>query len=215
MNASPSSTIGRAAAISVALVTAVFALSLIWGLVFHTTLDQIVGYVASLFLAVSVVVMMASLYDQTGRELRIFGLLALAAAVIYATFCAANYFIQVAVVALNPLDHPSDVIQLVRFVPGSPAFAIDMLGYSFLCLSTLAAAFVLTDPRDKTLRFLCYVSGALALPTLAAPIISGVFRSTSSQANDVGSYILLLWCLLFIPLALLFGKHFHASQHLQ
>jgi hypothetical protein len=215
MNTSPSSSIGRSAALSVLLATAVFALSLIWGLVFHTSTDQMVGYVASLLLAIGVVVMMASLYDQTNRALSIYGLLALAASIVYATFCVANYFLQLAVVALNPLNHPKEVIQLVRFVPGSPTFAIDMLGYGFLCLSTLAAAFVLTDPRDKTLRLLCYISGALAVPTFAAPIISGVFRSTGGQANDVGSYILLLWCLLFIPLALLFGRHFQARDHQQ
>jgi hypothetical protein len=204
----PSSTIGRGAAISVAAVTVIFGLSLVWGIIFHSTLDQVVGYVASFLLAVSVVAMMASLYDQTDREHSIFGLLALAAAIIYATFCIANYFLQIAVVALNPLGHPPEVLQLVRFVPGSPTFAIDMLGYGFLCLSTLAAAFVLVDPKDKTLRNLCYISGAIALPTLAAPIISGVFRSTGGAANDVGSYILLLWCILFVPLALLFAGHF-------
>jgi hypothetical protein len=208
MNNSPSSTIGRGAAISVAAVTTLFGISLIWGLIFHSTLDQVVGYVASLLLAISVVAIMASLYDQTSRELSIFALLALASSVIYATFCVANYFLQISVVALNPLSHPPEVLQLVRFIPGSPTFAIDMLGYGFLCLSTLAAAFVLTDPRDKSLRVLCYISGAVALPTLAAPIISGVFRSTGGQANDVGSYILLLWCILFIPLALLFASHF-------
>jgi hypothetical protein len=90
-------------------------------------------------------------------------------------------------------------------VPGSPTFALDMLGYAFLCLSTLAAGFTLTD---RVLRVLCFVHGELALPTLAAPIVSGVFRSTGGGANDIGSWILLFRCALFTPMAILFARYF-------
>lgn len=112
------------------------------------------------------------------------------------------------VVAANPLGLPQDSLKLVAFVPGSPAFALDMLGYTFLCLSTLAAAFTLTDPRDRALRVLCIAHGALALPTAAAPVMNGLFRSNGGQANDTGSWVLLAWCALFTPIPLLFARLF-------
>jgi len=104
------------------------------------------------------------------------------------------------------------VMKAISFVPGSLVFAIDMLGYSFLCLSTLAAGFALVEARNKVLRVLCFFHGALAVPTLASPIISGIFRSTSGQTNDTGNYVLVFWCVVFVPIALLFMRYFKEGQ---
>jgi multisubunit Na+/H+ antiporter MnhB subunit len=183
--------IGRVAAIFIVIETIVFAFSLIWGVIFHTEFDQNLGFIASLLLAVSVVIMMACFYESTPDRLKILGLLALVSSILYAPFCIGNYFLQLSIVALNPLNLSSEVLKAIDFIPGSPTFAMDMLGYGFLCLSTLAAGFALTETKDKILRGLCFFHGAIAVPTFTAPIISGLFRSTSGQTNDIGSYILL------------------------
>jgi hypothetical protein len=201
-------TIGFRASMAVTVETILFAVSLIIGLSDRSSLGPVMGYVVCIFLAASIVVMMACLYSRTSGERKILGLLALAAAILYAPFCIANYFLQLSVVAANPLNYPAEVLKLIAFVPGSATFALDMLGYGFLCLSTLAAAFSLPDPRDKALRIFCLIHGAIALPTFGAPIISSVFRSTSGQANDIGSWILLIWCALFTPIAILFARMF-------
>jgi hypothetical protein len=202
------STIGRVASISIATETIIFALSLLWGIIFHTKYDQIIGYLASLFLAASVVVLMACLYENINKDVKIFGLLALAASIVYAVDCINNYYLQLSIVVINPLNHPEEILKIFKFAPGSPTFALDMLGYGFLCFSTLVAGFALTDIRDKALKFLCFINGAIAVPTFIAPIISGIFRSTSGQANDIGSYILFIWCMIFIPIAILFFQYF-------
>ena len=98
---------------------------------------------------------------------------------------------QLSTVLMNPLNHPPLVRTLIGFVPGSATFALDMLGYGFLCLSTLAAAFTLMDSRDRALRLLCIIHGAIVVPTVVAPILSGLFRSAGEQSNDSGSYVLL------------------------
>ncbi len=208
MNKNSGLLIGRAAALSIAVETLIFAFSLVWGLIFHTEFDQNLGYVASLFLAVSVVIMMACFYDSTREQLKIVGLLALIASILYAPLCIGVYFLQLSIVASNPLDLSREVLKAIDFVPGSPTFALDMLGYGFLCLSTLAAGFALTDTKDKILRGLCFFHGAIAIPTFAAPIVSGIFQSTNGQANDIGSYVLLFWCVIFFPIALLFMRYF-------
>ena len=214
MNKNYSLVIGRAAALSIAIETTVFAFSLIWGVIFHTEFDQNLGYIASLLLAVSVVIMMTCFYDSTRERLKIFGLLALVSSVIYAPFCISNYFLQLSIVVLNPLNLSGEVLKAIDFKPGSPTFAMDMLGYGFLCLSTLAAGFALLEARDRVLRALCFFHGAIAVPTFAAPIISGIFLSTSGQANDIGSYILIFWCIVFVPIALLFMRYFKEGQGL-
>ena len=214
MNKNFSFVIGRAAALSIAVETIVFAFSLIWGVIFHTEFDQNLGYIASLLLAISVVIMMACFYDGTREQLKIFGLLALVSSIIYAPFCISNYFLQLSIVTFNPLNLSSEVLKAIAFKPGSPTFAMDMLGYGFLCLSTLAAGFALAEAKDKVLRALCFFHGAIAVPTFAAPIISGIFLSTSGQTNDIGSYILLFWCIVFVPIALLFMRYFKEGQRL-
>ena len=212
MKKSFESTIGRVAALSIAVETTVFALTLIWGILFHTQFDQILGYIASLLLAISVVVLMACFYVGLEGLFKIFGLLALAAALIYAPFCISTYFLQLSIVAIHPLGLSAEVLDALTFEPGSPMFALDMLGYGFLCLSTLAAAFALVNVKDRALRTLCFIHGGLALPTFLAPIISGIFQSSSNQVNDTGSYVLLFWCAVFIPIALLFRRYFEAAQ---
>jgi O-antigen/teichoic acid export membrane protein len=81
-----------------------------------------------------------------------------------------------------------------------------------LCLSTLAAGFAIREGRDKELRFLCFFHAALALSTLAAPIINGIFRSSGSQPNDASSYVLLFWCVIFTPLASFFARYFRRNR---
>jgi hypothetical protein len=208
MNKKISLVIGRAAALSIAVETIVFALSLIWEILCPAEFAINLGYIASLLIAISVVIMMACFYDSTREESGIFVLLALVSSVIYATFCTSVYFLQLSVVAFNPLDMSSEVLEAIKFVPGSPTFAIDMLGYGFLCLSTLAAGFALTDTKDKLLRVLCFFHGALVVPTIAGPIISGVYQSTSTEPDYTGHFVLLFWCAVFVPIAVLFMRFF-------
>ena len=200
--------IGRAAALAIAVETTVFAISLIWEVIYFSEFAKNLGYVASLFIAISVVIMMACFYDRTHEPLKIFGLLALVASIIYAPFCIGTYFLQLSTIALNPLHLSSEVLMVISFKPGSPIFALDMLGYCFLCLSTFAAGFALAEAKDKVLRALCFIHGTLAVPTIAAPIMSGLFLTTSGETDFTGHYVLLFWCIVFVPIALLFSRYF-------
>lgn len=191
MNKNFSFLIGRAAALAMAIVTIVFAVSLVWEVVNRSELAKNIGYVASLLLAISVVIMMTCFYEVTREPLKIFGLLALVSSIIYAPFCIGTYFLQLSTVGLNPLNLSSEVLKAITFKPGSATFAIDILGYSFLCLSTLAAGFALSEAKNKVLRVLCFFHGALALPTLASPIISGLFLTTSDETDYTEHYVLL------------------------
>jgi hypothetical protein len=174
MNKNLSFVIGRAAALAIAVVTIVFAISLIWEVINLSEFAKNLGYVASILIAIGVVIVMACFYDGTREQLKIFGLLALMSSIIYAPFCIGPYFLQLSIVASNPLNLSSEVLEAINFKPGSPAFAIDMLGYCFLCLSTLVAGFALTE-----------------------------------------AYVLLFWCIVFMPIALLFIRYFKAGPRQQ
>jgi len=214
MNKNFSFVIGRAAALSIAVATIVFAITLIWEVINLSEFAKILGYIASLLIAISVVIMMACFYDVTREQLKIFGLLALVSSIIYAPFCVGTYFLQLSIVEFNPLYVSDVVLKAITFEPGSPIFAIDMLGYCFLCLSTLAAGFALVEAKDKVLRVLCFFHGAIAVPTFAAQIISGVHQSTGGGTDFSGHYVLLFWCIVFVPIALLFMRYFKEGQRL-
>ena len=214
MNKNFSLIIGRSAALAIAIATIIFAISLIWEVINISEFSRNLGYVASILLAISVVIMMACFYDVTQKQLKIFGLLALVSAIIYAPFCISTYFLQLSTVALNPLNLSSEVLEAINFKPGSPAFSLDMLGYGFLCLSTLAAGFALTETKDKVLRILCFFHGAWTIPTIASPIISGLFRTASGETDFTGHFVLLFWCIVFVPIALLFMSYFEKEQRL-
>lgn len=211
MNRDVSTSIGRATALAIAVETIVFAVSLILEMALRAQLATNLGYLASLLIAVTVVIMMSCFYLRVSGPRRIFGLLALVSSVLYAPFCVSTYFLQLTVVTFNP-GLSSAVLDVVRFKPGSPMFALDMMGYAFLSLSTLAAGFALTDARDKALRILCFFHGALAVPTIASPIMSGVFLSASGETDNTGTYVLLFWCAVFVPIALLFMRSFREPQ---
>ena len=204
--------VGRGASIAVAVETMLFAATIIVGKVVRSGLGPM-AYADCILLAASIVVMMAAVCLRAPDGRRSFGLLALSAAIIYAPFCMGVYFVQIAVVARNPLAFTPEALMLITFIPGSPMFALDMLGYAFLCLSTLAAAFTFSDPRDRALRILCIIHGFLALPTLAAPILSGVFSSPNGRPNDISAWVLLSWCAIFTPIPLFLAKLFHREYN--
>lgn len=208
MKKNPSYSIGRIAALAIAMETIIFSVSLVWEVLIPSEFPKNLGYIASLLLAVSVVIMMSCFYNVIQKPIKIFGLLALVSSILYAPFCISTYFVQLSIVAFNPLNLSPEVLEAINFKPGSLVFALDMLGYCFLCLSTLAAGFALRDPKDKALRVLCFFHGALALPTLASPILSGLFLTTSGETDFTGHYVLLFWCAVFVPIALLFMKYF-------
>lgn len=207
MNRDFDAALGRAAAFAVAAETIAFAISLTWEMVLPTDAATNVGYFASLLIAATVVVMMSCFYYCVDGRARMFGLLALVSALLYAPFCLGTYFLQLAVVAINP-ELPRSVLDVIAFKPGSPTFALDMLGYGFLSLSTLAAGFALTEARDRVLKVLCLFHGALVVPSIASPIMSGVFLSKTGEADSTGTYVLLFWCAVFVPISLLFARYF-------
>ena len=206
--------IGQVVALTLAIEVMVFGISLVLEILFSTEFAKNLGYISSLLIAISVVILMVCFHDSISEPLKVFGLLALVASILYAPLCISTYFIQLTVVAFNPLNLSNDVMNAITFKPGSLTFAIDMLGYGFLCLSTLAAGFALVRVQDKVLRALCFFHGALAVPTFASPIISGLFLTSSGETDFTGHYVLLFWCAVFIPIALLFIKYYKEKQML-
>lgn len=121
----------------------------------------------SLFLAPAFLVLMASVHQVAGAEQKIWSLVALAFATVYATLISIVYYVQLALVAPRLLEQRTAGIEPFLFIPfDSFLYAVDILGYSFMCAATLFASFVFTGPgRERPARRWLFANGLL-LPFL-------------------------------------------------
>lgn len=122
----------------------------------------------SLLLGPAFLVMMSALHQTAVADRRIFSQVALAFAIIYATLISMVYFVQLTLVAPRIVAGDAEDIAFLLFVPyRSFLFAVDLLGYSMMSLSTLFGAFALPSCRPgRIARLFMILNGAL-LPFLA------------------------------------------------
>jgi hypothetical protein len=136
--------------------------------------------VPSLLLGVSFVIMMGSVHCQTPPERRIWSQTGLVFAIMYGTLICMNYFVQLTLVA--PALYRGTVSDSIRpflfNVFNSFTYSVDLLGYSFMSLSTLFGAFVFMGPGlEKASRWFLMANGLImpfiALQTFYHPLIWG------------------------------------------
>lgn len=162
--------------------------------------------VPSLFLGISFVIMMGSVHRLAPPAKKIWGQTALTFAIMYSTLICMNYFVQLTLVA--PALYRGQVSDSIRpflfNVFNSFTYSVDLLGYSFMSLSTLFAAFIFTGGGlAKTARYFLLANGLImpfiALQTFYHPLIWGAS----------------LWAITLpgaaIALALLFRRKEHRS----
>jgi len=134
--------------------------------------------VPSLFLGISFVILMGAVHRQTPPDKRIWSQTGLTFAIMYGTLICMNYFVQLTLVA--PALYQGNITDYVRpflfHVFNSFTYSVDLLGYSFMSLSTLFAAFVFTRPGlEKTVRWFLIANGVIvpfiALQTFYHPMI--------------------------------------------
>lgn len=140
----------------------------------------VVLLVPSLLLGISFVVLMGAVHCSAPMDRRIWSQTGLTFAIMYGTLICMNYFVQLTLVA--PALYRGDVTESVRpflfHVFNSFTYSVDLLGYSFMSLSTLFAAFVFTGAGlEKTARWFLIANGLIlpfiALQTFYHPLIWG------------------------------------------
>lgn len=121
----------------------------------------------SLLLGSAFLVAMAAFHQAMAERRRAFSLAALAFAVVYATLTGLVYFVQLTFVAPRLEAGDTGQIGLLLFTPyQSFLFAVDLLGYAMMCLSTLLAGLALEGDQERGLRRALIANGLL-FPFLA------------------------------------------------
>lgn len=213
MNRSIAARLGYWAALSLFFETVPFFVAEVAAL-FSVNADMLAFFVCA-FLPVSFITMIASLHSLVPPEKRLYTRLALAFASVYAAFCTTVYFLQLCVVRTNPLGLSTDVVRLIKMEPGAAGFAVDMLGYGFMCLAAAALVPTVTGTtvRDRWLRGLLIVKAVMGVPTIIFPALVGPATvGGDASTSTYGALALAVWCVLFMPIAALFAARFRAMD---
>jgi hypothetical protein len=116
---------------------------------------------------------MVSVHYYAPDDRKIWSHLGVVFATIYAVLISINYYVQLTFVLPRLLDGTAESVRLqpFLFVPfDSFLYSVDLLGYSFMSLATLFAAFVFTGTGiERTVRWFLIANG-LVLPFLALQI---------------------------------------------
>lgn len=190
--------IGHVASLVAAAAFSFFAAFLVAGLFGADT--KMASFAVCLVAAPFFVAMLAALHRCAAPKAQTWSLLGLAFALIYAVFILLTYYTQLAVLRINNLGLSPEVLKAFEFTPGSVLFAVDMLGYAFMTLSTLVIIPVFGTSRlEKGLKALLLIHGLMFIPTIIFPLMR--MAPPAAGAVDFGSIALLGWCAVFVPLA--------------
>ena len=144
-----------------------------WSAIIATLLVLVAGITATaaiqpfatiigFLLTSSFLVVMASIHFYASEEKKVFSLVGLSFAIIYATLISVNYFIQLTFVRQSTFD--VSIFEMTN--PQSMMWVIEVLGYFFMGLSTLFAAPVFGSSRiENLIKWLFVANGVLGILT--------------------------------------------------
>lgn len=171
---------------------------------------QIASMVPGFLVVLPFLPMMVAIHYSAGTDRRAYTLLGVAFAAIAVTMLGFQYYSQVTVVRYNLMSGSEPGLGL--FVLGNPHsffWPLEALGYGFLGVSTLLAAFAFNkSPLDRWIRALMIVNGALG--------IGGIIAYPLEVTTVAVLSGLALWTVVFpastVLLAISFRRRMHESS---
>lgn len=132
-----------------------------------TLLGLVVLLTPSLFLGSSFLVLVVSIHQLASADRKIWSHLAVAFGTAYAVLISIVYYVQLTLVSPRMASGRIEGIEMFLFVPfDSFLYSVDILGYSFMSISTLFAAKVFTgNGLERVVRVFLTANGLL-LPFL-------------------------------------------------
>lgn len=136
-----------------------------------TPLGLIVLLTPSLFLGSTFLVLIVCVHYYAVPDRKIWSHTALLFATIYTALISINYYVQLTLVVPHMMQGETESIRVFLFTPfDSFLYSVDLLGYSFMSLSTLFASLVFTGAGlERTVKWFLIANGLL-IPFLALQI---------------------------------------------
>jgi len=186
-----------------------FALDMIIRLVTESDI-VFMSYLASFFIAVGYVLLTASFVSvQKNKQLTAAGLAGVAFAVVYALLIFIVYYAMLTTVRMNAYLS-EETLSIIKYEHlGSLFFNYNLLGYGFMGLSTFFIGFTVAPRKksDRVLRLLLWIHGVFFISCFLMPMFP-VFAPDMNGGKVIGTLVLLVWCVYFLPICILSWRHF-------
>ncbi|HVT35269.1 MAG TPA: hypothetical protein VHE37_06785 [Nevskiaceae bacterium] len=164
-------------------------------------LDRILIFAPSLALAPSFVLAVVAVHASTSADRRVWSLGALAIALLYAADVSQVYIIQLGAVIPRDIAGDHSLASAACCGPQLPMTSLDLLGYTYMSLSTLLLVPVFGNVASmRALRL------ALALNGCLAPVIFGQLLLPSLI------YVAAAWLVTFPACMILLAQSFFARS---
>lgn len=113
----------------------------------------------SIFLAPTFIIVVVTLNNKIEKSKKIWTQLAIPFAIIYAVMVTIVYFVAMTIIIPEQMDETNKMVEPLLYEFGSFLYAINVLGYGFMSLSTLFLSFAYSN--NKITRFLLLLNGIL------------------------------------------------------
>lgn len=167
------------------------------------------SYFVCMLLAFGFLMMIAAFHAECTVQNKVAGNLAMAFAGIYTVLVLLVYFAQTTAVRLDPLS--SDALQLLDYQQFGLFFSYDLLGYGMMALATFFIGLTISvrSKRDRVLKALLLIHGVFFVSCFIMPML-GIFSGTDGS-DWTGILVLEVWCIYFLPVAVLSYLHFRTA----
>jgi hypothetical protein len=185
----------------------IMTIAVIFSGITATTAMKIPSLISGIILIPIFILMMACIHEYAPADKKIFSRLGLLFSIGYAVLIGFNYYLQLTLVRNNLY---SDVFAMDD--PQSIMWVIEVLGYGFMGLATLSAAFIFINGNlENVIRWLFIINGILG--------IGGMIGYALEWSMNILLGGLIVWDII-MPissslLAILFGRVMSITNSLQ
>lgn len=198
--------VGKVGAAVTGLAVLAFALSMVIAPSIY------VSCFASMFIAIGFVPFMCAMFAVNKQpKYKAVGYTGIAFSAVYAVIILMVYYAECTTVRMNT-SLSEEALSIISYGHlGSLFFNYDLLGYAFMGMSTFLIGFTVqasTKPQ-KVLQWMLWLHGVFFFSGLLMPLFP-VFKADTSSA--VGTIILEIWCLYFLPVCVLGYRYFQNGK---
>jgi hypothetical protein len=203
--------IGKIGAGITGVAVAAFAISMLVELICGIPM-VFISQLVCIFIALGYVILAGSIAaHNSNTEKKAAGVVGVAFSAMYATLILIVYYAGVTTVNLDK-SLSSETLSIISYAQtGSLFFNYDLLGYGIMALSTFFIGFTV-EPRNKgdsAFRLLLWIHRIFFPACLVIPMF-GVFNGSGDAL--IGTLLLEIWCLYFMPLCVLGYRYFRKCK---
>lgn len=197
MNSNPNTNIAFWSTVGTALCAFTFGVNLVMKACSY------IDYAASMGVALCYLSTAVANYEFTPRQERIYSRLSIVFGSIYCNYT------QLSFVRLGSAS--AEVLSIVAFEPPRTVFfAIDMLGYFFMCLSVLCLGLTVSA---GTLSKMLIILGIWGSSCIIIPLLPFVYREDVDEvSSQSGVNALIIWCMVYTPIMSMLALHYRKGK---